>query len=564
MSARKSASLTGLKLTAVALTAMVFTASSSPSAWADSLLAINGHIYTGNPKQPFVEAIAVKDGRIVAVGTTAEIQKQKQSDSRILELGGRTVVPGFIDSHVHSLFGSMALYGLNLHTLERTISPIAQPEQFVAAWRAYAAEHPKDKVLFGRLAFNPQQPPPRALLDRAVSDRPVIIHNTSEHSLWVNTKALELAKIGNKPVPNAEEERGIFRNPDGSPTGVIREISMEIVERAVLPQLTQDEKLSLLKAGTQYLNSFGITTVVNATGDLAEIELYGALRDRKELTVRTRTAFGAVAYPHQLTPQFLKDLDTARTKYNDDWVSANVVKFFADGASGPWPPVYTLDKFKELIIDLDKRGYQIMTHALQPDSAKMVLAGFEALEKANGKRDRRLRLEHGGRIENVDLPKVTQLGVSVSTQPAFCCTPNEENGLVNNPWATLSKQGANVLFSSDWPCSWPPSPVMGIQQAIMRENFSRGDPLNPGPRARTGGSSVPSESLDVTAAVNAYTKNGAYAAFMDQKLGTLEVGKYADFAVLSQDIFVVPASVIGQTLVDETVVNGKTVYTRQD
>lgn len=222
--------IAGLKVAALA--ALTWCAVSAGAARADSLLVINGHIYTGNDKQLFAEAMAVKDGKITAVGSTADIQKQKQADSKVLDLGGKTVVPGFIDSHVHALWGSMALHGLNLYSPEKTIMPLRNPKEFVEAFKTYAAAHPTDKIIMGRASFNPQQTPPKGMLDQAVSDRPLIIHNTSEHSMWLNTKALQLAGITNKPVSNADEEQGIFRNPDGSPNGIVRELSMEIVERA--------------------------------------------------------------------------------------------------------------------------------------------------------------------------------------------------------------------------------------------------------------------------------------------------------------------------------------------
>ncbi len=158
--------------------------------------------------------------------------------------------------------------------------------------------------------------------------------------MWINSKALELAGITARPAENAIEDAGIVRDPDGSPTGVIRELSMEIVQRAVLAALSTEEKLAMLRKGIRALNQLGITTAVNATGDLSQIELYATLRDRGELTIRTRNSFGTLAMPQRLTPQFLSDLELARKRYDDDWVSANLVKLFTDGASGPWPPIY--------------------------------------------------------------------------------------------------------------------------------------------------------------------------------------------------------------------------------
>ena len=155
----------------------------------------------------------------------------------------------------------------------------------------------------------PPAVPAHELLDRAVADRPVIIHNTSEHALWVNAKALAFAGITDQPVSDPAEERNVIRDASGHPTGLLLEAAMELVERAVFAALSRDEKLSLLRDASHYLNRFGITSAVNATGSLPEIELYAALRDRGELTVRTRNAFGAVAVNHHLTPQFLADLE---------------------------------------------------------------------------------------------------------------------------------------------------------------------------------------------------------------------------------------------------------------
>ena len=201
--------------------------------------------------------------------------------------------------------------------------------------------HPKDKVLIGRGDFGTVPPavPNHELLDLAVSDRPLIVHNTSEHALWVNAKALAFAGINDQPIADPAEERYVVRDASGHPSGLLLESAMELVERAVFVALSRDEKLAMLREAAHYLNRFGITSVVNATGSLPEIELYAALRDRGELTVRTRTSFGAVAVNHHLSPQFLADLEEARTRYHDGWVSANLVKFFADGGSGMIPPL---------------------------------------------------------------------------------------------------------------------------------------------------------------------------------------------------------------------------------
>ena len=401
--------------------------------------------------------------------------------------------------------------------------------------------------------------PNRAFLDKIIPNRPLVIHATSEHTLWVNSKALALAGITSKPLTDPEVNKYVLRDAKGEPTGVLREAAMEVMEQA-LPDFPLDEKAEIFCAGEQYLNSLGITSVVLATGGLKDLAAYDALRKRGMLTLRTRQAFGAVAVNHHWTPQFLADLEKARTTYHDDWISANMVKFFMDGA--PSAPLYTTQEYAHIVGELDKRGFQVMSHALSPAAAKVVLDGDEQVEKLNGPRDRRFRMEHAGRVNPEDLPRFAKLGVIPSMQPAFCCYPG---GMPSpyakgkaNQWQSLEKSGAILEFSSDWPCSWPPSPILGIQQATLRRIRRTVTPT--GPIGPIVSDDEPDEKISVEQAVIAYTRNAAYANFTDKKLGTLEKGKLADLAVLSKDIFTLPLEDIGTTKVTATMVGGKVVY----
>jgi len=542
----------------------------------DTLL-IHGHIYTGNPKAPWAQALAITGTLIDAVGTDQEILSRQQGKTQVIDLHGQTVIPGISDSHTHMLFGALALHGINLSTPESSITP-DNPEVLIAKLKSYAANHPSDKVLFGRADFGtvPPSTPTRQLLDRAVPDRPVVIHNTSEHALWVNAKALALAGITDQPVADAAEERYVIRDASGHPSGLLLESAMELVERAVFAQVTLDEKLALLRDASQYLNRYGITSVVNATGSLAEIELYAALRERGQLTIRTRTAFGAVAVNHHLTPEFLANLEKARTQYHDDWVSANLVKFFSDGGSGMIPPLtYEPAEYKKLVLELDKRGYQIMTHTLRSDTARLVLDTYEEVVKTNGQRDRRFRMEHGDILAAEDLPRFAKLSVLVSMQPSFCCSDiganfDPQDKTPTDRWQSLEKAGAMLAFGSDWPCTWPPSPFVSIQEAVTRQVWRSAatsaivggvfDGASQAGSVPTLESYVPDERITVEQAVNAYTRGSAYARFSEDRLGTLEPRKEADLAVLSQDIFSVAHDEIGKTKVLMTMVGGKVVF----
>jgi predicted amidohydrolase YtcJ len=541
---------------------------------ASDLVLTNGHIYTGSAETPWVEALAVTNGRIEATGREV---LRGAGHAAVVDLHGRTVMPGVVDSHMHLLYGAFALHGLNLSTPDSSVTP-DQAEPLLARLRAYAASHPADKVIFARADFATVPPlaPTRELLDRAVADRPVIVHNTSEHALWLNSRALEIAHLTAEPVTDPDEERGIIRDASGQPSGVLLEAGMAIAGRAANALLPTEQKLAWIREATRYLNQYGITSVVNATGDLEEIRLYATLRERGQLTVRTRTSFGEVAVPHHLTPKFLGDLEEARRLYHDDWVAANLVKFFLDGGTGLLPPlVYRPADYRALVMELDRRGFQIMSHALRDDSVRLILDTYQAAQAANGARDRRFRIEHADLVQDADLPRFAKLGVIADMQPAFCCGDTGTNfdvahPLVSDRWQSLATSGARLAFSSDWPCTWPPDPFVAIQQSVTRRVWR--SPATAGIAGGTldgagQGGAVPTqtvyepqERISVQTAVDAYTRGGAFAAFHEDRVGTLEPGKEADLIVLSQDVFQVPAEEISKTRVTLTMVGGKVVF----
>src|SRR3984957_19071588 len=222
------------------------------AALAGDTLFLHGHIYTGNPQAPWAAALAVSGARIEAVGTDADVLRHRGGKSRVIDLRGRTVIPGIVDSHTHLLYGAYALHGLNLSTPESSITP-EKADLLVERLKAYAAAHPHDAVLFGRADFStvPPTTPTRALLDRAVADRPVVIHNTSEHALWLNSAALTLAGITDRPVADGDEERGVIRDASGRPSGVLLEAAMQLAARAGAPRLPLEERLAMIQTATR-------------------------------------------------------------------------------------------------------------------------------------------------------------------------------------------------------------------------------------------------------------------------------------------------------------------------
>jgi predicted amidohydrolase YtcJ len=240
---------------------------SRAGASAGDVLLLHGHIYTGVPGSPWVEAVSVTGSRIDAIGTDAELLRRRGSGTRVIDLHGRTVIPGIVDSHIHVWLGAVALHGVNLSTPEASITP-SKPKLLIARFRDYAARHPAEKLIFGRADFSPSPPysPTYELLDQAVSDRPIIVHNISEHAMWLNSKAMTLVGITDEPLPDPVEERNVVRDASGHPTGILIEAAMEAVERYVKATLSQEEQLAMLQVATRQLNSFGITSVVMRRG----------------------------------------------------------------------------------------------------------------------------------------------------------------------------------------------------------------------------------------------------------------------------------------------------------
>jgi hypothetical protein len=254
------------------------------------------------------------------------------------------------------------------------------------------------------------------------------------------------------------------------------------------------------------------------------------------------------------------------------------VKFFADGGTGLIPPlIYEPAEYKKLVLELDKRGFQIMTHTYRPDTSQLVVNTYEEVEKINGSRDRRLRVEHADFVSAQDIPRMAKLSLIASMQPTFCCDENGSNydprdRTTTDRWQSMEKSGVMLAFGSDWPCTWPPNPLVAIQEAVTRQiwrpakggnDFPGGtfDGAGQGGTVATKDAYVPEERLTVEQAVNAYTQGSAYARFSDDRIGTLEAGKEADLAVLSQDIFSIKPEEIGKTKVEMTLAGGKVVFT---
>jgi predicted amidohydrolase YtcJ len=542
------------------------------SMYADILL-INGHVYTSNPAQPWVEAVAIGDDRILEVGTSAALAKYRGPATQVIDLGGRMAMPGMIDTHTHFLWGSYGLAGIQLYEARNV-------DQVRKVLQDYAKSHREEKWPYGAGwyygSFWPTGLPTKDLLDEIFPDRPVSIMSEDGHSLWVNSQALAAAKITRDTPDPGGAARGIIvrDSKTGEATGVLEEGAKRLVLNVMEAAVSQDEKFRRLHLGMTFANQHGITGIVNATGDIPEMELYQELHKRGELTVRTATSFADdVGVRHTLSEQELASFEEARRRFHDDWVRAGIIKFFADGVIethtaamlAPYTnapgqkgqTLYTPEEFKSDFLELDRRGFQVMTHAIGDGAVRTTLDAYEAVEKQNGPRDRRWRIEHMETVDAADRPRLAQLKVLAAIQP-WCCPQKGEPWADNVgperlgegiPWQDIVSAGATLIMGSDWPVeSLDPFPIM--QMGVTRKSTFQ----------KTDEAFFPKQALTLDQMLAGYTRNAAYGEFMENRLGTLQPGKLADMVVLSQDLYKVPPDTIAQTKVLLTVVGGKIVW----
>jgi predicted amidohydrolase YtcJ len=549
----------------------------SPRRLAD-VVVLHGHIYTVNARQPWAEALAIRHGKIIAVGTEREINAYRGVSTKVIDAKGRLVLPGFTDCHAHFLDGSFTLEQINLDDAT-TIAEIVQRV------KAYAALHPKDPWVLGRgwtyPVFGTSGLPDKKYLDAVVPHRPVYLESYDGHTWWANSRALAAAHITREtPNPPGGE---IVRDPTtGEATGAIKEDAADAVLRRAIPEPSREAKLQAIRAGMQHANQFGVVrmhvpgSVYAHKDDLKSVDVLEELRRRGLLSVRFYLAYRLD--PPEVSDNQLKEILQARDRYHDDWIAAGSAKFFLDGViethtaamlapySNSNVPSLTGDllwdaeKYKKFVAELDKNDIQVFTHAIGDRAIRVALDAYEGAAKKNGTKDARHRIEHIEDISAADIPRLGHLGVIASMQPLHAY-PNEDTFEAWVPsvgperaqrawaWHSIQAAGGVLAFGSDWPIVTL-SPWPGLQNAVTRE-AADGEPK---------GGWIPAERISLAEAIRGYTLNAAFAGHREKSEGSLEAGKLADLIVVSQDVFKVDPSKIGETKVLLTMVGGRVVY----
>ncbi|MEZ5291165.1 MAG: amidohydrolase family protein [Vicinamibacterales bacterium] len=530
------------------------------------LVVTNGRVYTG-VGSPMQEAVAVRGGEIVAVGSAEAMADLQGPDTTVVDAAGASVLPGFNDSHVHFLSGSQGLAELDLSDA-RTLDDIQR------AIREFADAHPTAAWIRGRgweYTPFPGGLPTRQLLDAALPDRPAALVCFDGHSTWVNSKALDAAGVTRDTAdpPNG----AITREASGAPAGLLKESAQDLVRR-VLPRPTMGERLAALKEGVAHAHALGVTSVQNANGNEDELAVWEEARKAGALPLRVYLALS-------VSPGFsdadADRFDAIRARVQpDDRFRLGAAKLLVDGvietntAAMLAPYVndpastgranYSQDELDRIVATLDRRGWQIFTHAIGDRGVRMVLDAYEKAATANPApaRGRRHRIEHIETIDWADVPRFGALGVIASMQPPHTSLMNEPHPVdhwVTNvgperqargwPWKSIAEAGGHLAFGSDWPVV-SIDPLAGIWTGLGRIGFL----------------DVPNQRLTVGQMIDGYTSGAAYASFDEARKGRLAEGQLADIVVLTRDIFAKPPESADDVRVAVTIFDGTVVYRR--
>ncbi len=527
------------------------------------LVLVNGKVWTGDPERPWAEAVAVRGRTIFAVGTNAELRKLTPSGTKLVDLGGGLVLPGFIDSHTHFLTGGFALKSVQLHEA-------GSREELVDRIAAKARElGPGRWILDGNWdeeRFSPPELPRREWIDAVTPDNPVCVSRIDLHTVLANTLALKLAGItGHTPSPPGGE---IVKDPaTGEPTGLLKDTAADLV-LAKVPEPTLADKLEAAEAALRHAAGRGVTSV-NDMADASSFEVFQELDRRGELTARINvyvpvTEVGTLARLKVKSPFGGARLKLAGLKgFVDGSLGSATAYFFEPYTDAPdksgllHAHMYPEGVMEERILEADRAGLQVAVHAIGDRANSLLLDIFERTAAANGPRDRRWRVEHAQHLRPADIARFGRLGVVASVQPYHAIDDGRwaerkigpERARTTYAFESLRRAGATLVFGSDWTVA-PLDPVLGIYAAVTRRTLD----------GRHPDGWVPGEKVSVEEAVRAYTVNGAWAQFAENEKGAVAPGLLADLVVLDRDIFVLPPDKIGGAKVRMTVFDGRIIH----
>jgi predicted amidohydrolase YtcJ len=552
------------------------------SGGATDLVLVNGAVYTQDEKQPWVQAVAVRDGRYVAVGSDATARALAGPRTRVIDLHGRMLMPGLVDAHIH------AVEGANEELYACTFAATSTPEQIRAKLRACLRKTAPGEWIQGGAwdsdFFAHQKiASPRHWLDDVVGDRPVILRDDSHHNVWVNSAALQRAGV-NAATP--DPVGGSFGREAGSrePDGIALEAAAELVQAAVPPRPAAELRRSVLHAQT-LAHRFGLIGLKEADSVESTISAYHDVERQGQLALYVTNCISTLALQKAPdTPLDLDRIERIRAAYGGRLMSADCVKIYLDGVPTPARTAAMLAPYlpdaqgattrgllhvapatlNADLVELDRRGYTVKMHAAGDWAIREGLDAIESARKANPGSNRRHELAHAGYIAPVDMPRFAALSAVADQSPyiwypspiiaAVAAAVGPERGAHYWPTRSLVEAHAPMAAGSDWPSVVPSmDPWGGIEAMVTREDPYRNTPEK----------LWPGQAITLADALRIYTLGGAAALGREHETGSIVTGKCADFVVLDRNLFRIPAAEISDVRVMMTVFRGRIVYRRR-
>ncbi len=535
-------------------------AQSKPTA---DLIITNAKVWTVDKAHPTAQAVAVFGDRIIAVGSNADVAALRNPDTKVIDAGGKLLLPGFNDSHVHFVSGGLQLDAVQLTDATST-------EEFVRRVGEQAKKTPKGEWIQGgdwdEMKWSPPGLPTKEMIDAATPDNPVFIGRYDGHSALANSTALRLAGVTSQtPDPPGGT---IVRDTQGNPTGDLKDAAMDLVAK-VIPPLSHEQRLRAVRRALEHAASLGVTSVQHMDPDYADIAAYAELLQFGELTTRI--------YAAPLIDQVDDQVKIGiRHAFGGPYLRIGALKAFADGSLGSRTAYFfepftdepsnhgllgsemqPLSLMRDRMMKADAAGLQICTHAIGDQAISMILDLYTDVVRAHHGMERRFRIEHAQHMAAKDFARFAQLDVIASVQPYQAIDDGRwaearighDRASRMHAYRTFLNHGVHLAFGTDWDVA-PLNPMLGVYAAVTRATL---DGKNPN-------GWFPEQKLTVTESVEAYTMGSAYAEFQEQEKGSITPGKLADMVLLSDDIFSIDPAKIRDVKVLKTIVGGKVVW----
>jgi len=522
---------------------------------------INGKIYTVNEKQPYAESVIIEGNKIIFVGSNDDSKRLIDDNTKVVDLNGKLILPGFNDNHVHLISGGFYLLGIDLR-------PATSTSEFKNILKSYAEKYPGKWITGGywdHEKWETKNLPTKEMIDEVVPNQPVFVDRLDGHMAVANSYALKLAGI----TKDTQSPDGglIVKDPKtGEPTGVLKDNAMSLIYNLV-PEPTAEENYSALMAALDETKKLGITSVQDITYQ-GSLEAFNKAKTENKLTCRIFTRWQIADY------KFLID-NKLNIGSGDELIRFGSLKAFADGSLGSstaWffdryeqdtttfglpMDIITDGSLEKWSLDADKNHLQLSVHAIGDKANSYMLDLYEKITKQNPKWDRRFRIEHSQHVRFEDIKRFADLNVIASVQPYHCIDDGvwaekrigKERIKYTYPFKSFLDAGVKLCFGTDWYVA-PLNPLLGIYAAVTRRTLDNKNPDG----------WIPEQKISVEDAIKCYTLNSAYASFEENIKGSIEVGKLADLIVLTEDILTIDPIKIKEVKVEMTVFNGKIIY----